>query len=58
MKVFIDAAEYDMLEHALIELGRTELSAMDKMRLSKMMAKFNAVHSISAQGKISMEPVK
>lgn len=58
MKVFMDSADYDMIEHALIELGRTRLSQADKDRLTKIMQKLNTMHTLSPTGKISMEPAK
>ena len=58
MKVFIDSADYDIIENALIEFGRTNLSNMEKEKLARIMRKFSTVYSISSTGKISLEPVR
>lgn len=58
MKVFIDDAEYDMIEIALINLGTFITNSEEKVKLTRIMQKLRAIHTLSPKGMLSVEPVK
>lgn len=58
MKACLLANEYDLIESALIQFGRSDLAQADKEALSVILKKLRTTHALSPSGKICLEPMR